>query len=200
VVVIVIDGYNVLKQVDPSSSGNDRKRGAFVAQLGAYAAKRKHYLVVVFDGGPYDRAYREHQDGIEVVYSGAAHTADEYICNYMTRRQNVELLLVSSDHELCMYADRLDFVSIDSCYFYRIVQDTLRASVAGNQARYHKTRNREQAIKLHHDTSPELDAYMYQAVHDMVTKDKERSQSVRSTKRDEVTRRERRLLNILKKL
>lgn len=183
-----------------SNSGDDRRRSTFIAQLGAYAAKRKHDLVVVFDGGPYDRAYCEHQNGVEVVYSGSAQTADEYICNYMTMRQNVELLLVSSDHELCTYADRLDFVSIDSCYFYRIVQDMLSTSVAGHRVRYKKTQSGEQAIKLHHDTSPELDAYMQQAVHYMVIKDAEMSQSARPARRDEVTRRERRLLNILKKL
>ena len=144
-VLIVIDGYNVLRQTGVSGASDVHKRDLFVTQLDAYAAKRKHHIIVVFDGGPYDRPYRGYQGGVQVVYSGSGQTADEYICDYLTMQQNVELLLVSSDHELCIYADRLDFVSIDSCYFYRILRDTLSVSAASSVARYKRIQDTRMA-------------------------------------------------------
>src|SRR3989338_7567717 len=49
--IIIIDGYNLLRLVHGSEC-NDAQRRAFVNFMGRYMKKRLHKLVIVFDAGP----------------------------------------------------------------------------------------------------------------------------------------------------
>ena len=77
--LLLIDAYNVLKRVTPSVIVDERERSRFVEQLGRYAKKKQHKIVLVFDGGFSGRATQERLFGIYVVYSGFEQTADDYI-------------------------------------------------------------------------------------------------------------------------
>ena len=126
--ILVIDGYNLLKHIDPYREVSEHERTVFLHMLKRYARRKKHKLVVVFDGGPFEWPHRETVGGATVIYSGRRETADEVIMHYVKDHKAKDLLLVSSDHELNLFASKHGIVSIGSDDFYRLVQDALEKS------------------------------------------------------------------------
>ena len=63
--IILIDGYNLLKQLH-GPTVSDMQRGAFANLLGRYIKKRNHKITVVLDGGPYLYPTFEKQKGITI--------------------------------------------------------------------------------------------------------------------------------------
>ena len=71
--ILVIDGYNLLKQIFPGIKESlEKQRLQFIRQLSYYKSKKTDIkdIVVVFDAGPSSHATREVRSGIVVVYSG----------------------------------------------------------------------------------------------------------------------------------
>ena len=128
--ILLIDAYNVLKQVFSAEFIDDRKRKNFIGQLGRYAKKRQHKIVLVFDGGPYDRATKERISGVYVVYSGSLESADDYIKRYLKENKELDLLLISSDRDLRNTAKRFNIESMQAPDFYKIMQSTLKSGVS----------------------------------------------------------------------
>ncbi|HEV2601731.1 MAG TPA: NYN domain-containing protein [Candidatus Babeliales bacterium] len=153
--VIVIDAYNILKQILGGKFISDHERNIFIRRLGLYAKKRNHTVVAVFDGGLDDRAVKERVYGIYVVYSGLQETADTYMKRYIEEHQQYDLLLVSSDRELCTWAERYNVQSFPALEFYMQVNSVLKSKQEGSGG------NRNKAIIKTTDTdNPELDALM----------------------------------------
>ena len=195
--IIVIDGYNVLKQIAPAELVSERERNQFIAVLGRYAKRKKHKLVVVFDGGPYEWAHKEPVHGVCVVYSGIHESADEYIVHYLEERKTRDILLISSDHELCLRASEFAIPSLGSGDFYTLVQEALR-----KKDEQRAMQQKEKAVKITQAKNAELDALMIEASQhvpikreDLTSADK---QQVRPSYR--VSKKERKLLAKLKKL
>ncbi len=120
--ILVIDAYNVLKQVSPEIFIQEPQRTHFLHQVARYGKAKGHKMVVVFDGGPYDRPYKQQGKGIVIVYSGTQESADDYIRSYIEQTKTYELLLISSDRALCKWALQRGVESIDSVAFYAIIQ------------------------------------------------------------------------------
>lgn len=123
--IILIDGYNVLKRMGPHTEISEHARRAFIKMLGNYAYKKKHELILVFDAGPYEWTYKERVDGLTVVYSGRFQTADEFIMDYLDVHHAKEILLVSSDNEIGRHASGLEVPSIGSEDFFIIIKEAL---------------------------------------------------------------------------
>ena len=153
IMILLIDAYNVLKQVFPSELIGERRRKNFIDELGRYAKIRQHKVMLIFDGGPYDRATKERISGVYVVYSGSLESADDYIKRYLREHKSLDLLLISSDRDLRSTAQHVKIESMRSKDFYKIVQKTLRAGVA------EKTKESE-AIKTSEGQNQELDEIM----------------------------------------
>ena len=49
--IILIDGYNLLKQRNPGIYVEDSVREQFIRLLGAYHKRRGHVMMLIFDGG-----------------------------------------------------------------------------------------------------------------------------------------------------
>jgi len=128
--ILLIDGYNVLKQVFPAQIIGERQRKKFIENLGRYGKKRQHKIVLVFDAGPYERSWQEKVAGVYVVYSGTLETADDYIKRYLEEHRELDILLVSSDRELRSAAARWSIESMRAPEFYKIVQEFLKSGVA----------------------------------------------------------------------
>ncbi len=124
--IIVIDGYNVLKQVDANRKIGKEERGQFIQMLSNYHHRKKHAIVLVFDGGPCTWPSKEVIAKVKVVYSGFKKTADAVIMDYIKNNHAKDVLLVSSDNELARYAQKFDLVSIGSEEFYYLLQEALR--------------------------------------------------------------------------
>lgn len=121
---IIIDGYNVLKQVIESIQVSERQRRAFIALLGKYADRKKHSISVVFDGGPTTWPSQEKDHGITIIYSGTKQNADEVIKKMLQARPH-GILLVSSDNEIKQAAARTGAQSINAPDFYKLVKEEL---------------------------------------------------------------------------
>jgi hypothetical protein len=123
--IIIIDGYNVLKQLNPNSS--EKTKQHFISQLSSYAERKHHTLIIVFDGGdqPYD--YSEHYNKVKVIYSGYKQTADDVIKALLEKMKNEDALLVSSDRELVRYAHRNTIESSDALAFYHLIKPEMPA-------------------------------------------------------------------------
>ncbi len=126
--ILVIDGYNLLKHIDPYRDVSEHERTVFLHMLKRYARRKKHKVVVVFDGGPYEWPHKGTVGGMLVIYSGGRETADDVIMHYIDDHKTKDLLLVSSDHELNLFASKHEIVSIGSDDFYRLVQVALEKS------------------------------------------------------------------------
>lgn len=155
--IIIVDGYNLLKQLFPAALVSERERHTFIMYMRSYARKKEHEIVIVFDGGPYTWPTKEDHSGIRVVYSGVHESADDYIKYYIDRHTNQDLLLVSSDRELCVHADKRGIASINSLDFYHIIRTTMQESGAAYE------RSADQARKLSDEDNAELDAIMHEA-------------------------------------
>lgn len=121
---IIIDGYNVLKQMLVSTQIELPQRRAFINMLGKYGKKKNHSITVVFDGGPATWTTQEKDHGITVIYSGTKYSADDVI-KKMLLEKHFGVLLVSSDNELKTAAARQEIVSMNAQDFYTLVKDEL---------------------------------------------------------------------------
>lgn len=128
--IIVVDAYNVVKQIVNKKEISEPERAAFLNQMHKYARQREHQMILVFDGGPNQWPEQEHDGNLSIVYSGYQETADNYIKHYLTQHKSKDLMLVSSDRELRDMADRLGVAWIDSVSFYRIVQQRIKEQLS----------------------------------------------------------------------
>jgi hypothetical protein len=129
--IILIDGYNVLKMVFPKALVDENQREKFIGQLARYAHMTHNKLYVVFDGGDESRPLFLQRRDITIVYSGYRDSADTVIKGLLEEEQQKEVLLVSTDRELNRYAAAYDIPSMESLVFYGYVRDRLHA---GEQA------------------------------------------------------------------
>jgi predicted RNA-binding protein with PIN domain len=149
-------------------------------------------VVVVFDGGPYQWPHKEQVAGIKIIYSGARDTADAVIMHYIADHKTKDLLLITSDHELNLFASKHTIVSIGSDDFYRLFQEGLQEQQEEVQ---------EISVTLDEDElESDLDTLMAQASEMVPCKEEDilpnevPSRSSRSSKKDRL------LLKKLKKL
>lgn len=193
--ILVIDAYNVLKQVLPSLQIGERERARFIEQLGRYARYRQHKVILVFDGGPYDRATQERSAGVYVVYAGWHESADDYIKRYLSEHRELDIVLVSSDREVRAVADRLQIESVQAQEFYGLMQAALIESSSVNT-------RQTQAMKTSESRNDELDALMMagSAVVQGKVEDVTVEQRDRSSKAIRLSKKERKKIKKISKL
>lgn len=120
---LIIDAYNILKQVSPKLYVEDRERSAFIEKVVYYTHQRNNQAIIVFDGSPPDdKPLREQLDMVSVVYAGWNTQADTFIHQYVKKHKGRDLLLVSSDRQLCALVAEYKVPSVDALLFYKILQ------------------------------------------------------------------------------
>lgn len=124
--ILVIDGYNLLKQIFPGVKGPiDKHRDQFIRQLGYYQQKKRKEIkevIVVFDAGPFGHATREITHGVVVVFSGQKSNADNWIIDFAERKKNEEILVITMDRKLIEACCRFGASALSSIEFYHIMQ------------------------------------------------------------------------------
>jgi len=195
-VIILIDAYNMLKQIIIRREVADRERTRFLSLMSRYGNKKKHYMVVVFDGGPYEWLHKERVHGIQVVYSGVHQTADDYIKHYICGHQESDLLLVSDDRDLNAYAARFSMPSISPRDFYILVQEALHVEVS------HRSQVEQIATKISDESCADVDSLMQEASRTVPTKRVDQSDMAHTGLADgrKLSKEDRKLLQKLKKL
>lgn len=161
--ILLIDGYNVIKQALGKQEISEFEREDFIKMLGKYAKIRGHKIRLVFDGGPSYSAIKESRYDINIVYSGAKESADDYIKRYMDKNKSLDVLLVSTDREICRYAFRLRIEQIDSKDFYDIFIKTIESGKYLENGNFIGKNKNSKVVKLSETENPDLDLLMEQS-------------------------------------
>lgn len=193
--VLLIDAYNVLKQVMPSEKIGDRERARFIEELGRYARLRGHKVVLVFDGGPYDRAFQERVAGVYVVYAGWQESADDYMKRYLDEHRELDMVLVSSDREVRAAAHRFHIESIPAPDFYSVMRLALQEELS------FKGKETE-VVKISESDNEELDALMRAGSFAVQTKAEDALERIgsRESKAHRASKRDRKTIKKIRKL
>lgn len=194
--IILIDAYNMLKQIITRREVAQHERTWFLSLMGRYSNKKKHHMVVVFDAGPYEWLHKERVHGVQVVYSGLHETADDYIKQYIRGHTEADLLLVSDDRDLNHYAARFSMPSISPRDFYILVQEALHAPVAD------RLQSEQVATKIIDESHADVDLLMQEASCMVPTKRADEPDITHTGLADgrKLSKEERKLLQKLKKL
>lgn len=189
--ILIIDGYNVLKQVQGHKSTSHHELKVFVDELAGYFKRRGLEATVVFDGGPTPYPDATHKPFGHVVYSGYKECADTLIKRFLDDYKGREVVLISSDRALRDYAHERGFESLGGQEFYHdYVRKIHRNPPVVDQGIH----------KLATDTDPELDALMMEAARMTSQKDGQADMGVRHAKTQTLAKKERKRLKILDKL
>jgi len=107
--IIIIDGYNLLPNLNIKGSSFEQKRENMIAQLLDFVEVNPANITVVFDGTHNPSMHRgnETHGGIKVIFSAQGETADDVIENLIAGRKGKarDYLIVSSDRRLQTYAE-----------------------------------------------------------------------------------------------
>lgn len=188
--LIIIDGYNLLKNVLKCDFISDTQRLEALSMLAKYARGKRHELVIVFDAGPVQYPSRESYQGIQVIFSGQHMNADDFIISYLAENKQRDPLLVSTDKQIRSAAARLQLDSINSWDFYQYVRNS---SIPEQNHKIHRENN----IQVYTAYDDDLDAIMLDAAAKMQVKQDDQDGFVGVFKK---TEKNKRLAQKLKKL
>lgn len=217
--IVIIDGYNLLKQLFPDAPKNMvKQRDAFIRQLGWYQAQKQDsidQIIVVFDGGPEKHATREIKSGIVVIFSGIKSSADNWIINFAEKNRDKEMLLITLDNGLRKECLRYGADAVSVFDFYKIMQETI-LSFAEQTSNYQlsdteiqKYKNDDMYTSFNEELESKnflqkqgLDLLMEQASGSIPTEKlfEEKKEPVRRSKHMTLSKKEKRLLSKIKKI
>jgi uncharacterized protein len=158
-VLIIIDGYNLIKQSD-NLRRYERKsleagRNALVTKLAEYEKKKGHRIIVVFDGGKSGSPDegRDREGKINIIYSRYGERADDVIKRLAAEAVG-DIIVVSSDREISSYATQLGKTPLASPEFETIMNKVIsfepRPSAAAPKKEFneHQTKKKGPAKRL----------------------------------------------------
>lgn len=128
--VLLIDGYNVLKRSGHGDVISAEERGAFLDLVDRYLALKKHEGAVFFDGG--ESSLPTHwrwSERLVVHYAGNQKSADDLLLDALAEAERDRYLLVSSDRELIDAAEARGIASLGAEDFYQRAGEVVRSAV-----------------------------------------------------------------------
>lgn len=124
--IIIIDGYNLLKKVFPMVKGLfSKQKQLLIKQLSLYKTSKIgviEAIIVVFDGGGLNYSTKENILGISVVHAGVVSSADDWIIDFVSKTSHRDILLVSLDRGLGAACEEYGIASIRVDDFYDLMQ------------------------------------------------------------------------------
>lgn len=194
---ILIDAYNLLKYRVGSPQVTLQQRQAFLAQLALYASLKGLEVMVVFDGGDAVRPEVTRYKGLTLVHSGYRIDADSYIIEYIDGKKNkAGMLVVSSDRNLCTAVKSRSVETINSPSFSALLTKATKEGVPVK-----RVLNQSAVLKAEgYESSHELDMLMVQAGAFATKKEDNGSLSHLKSKSYTVSKAEKKIQKIVKKL
>jgi predicted RNA-binding protein with PIN domain len=194
--IIIIDAYNVLKYFNQAKYITDKQREQFISLLADYAKHKKHTLLAVFDGGDYDRPAHFKKNGITVIYSGHTTTADSVVISLL-KNYTGSAVVISNDKEIHQYALKNNVQVVSSQQFYEYLDQATSIPLP----RVVQDKRLPQKRKGH-SSSQEVDQLMELASSIVVHKDERvhPDQNKRSDKSVSLSKKEKKKLNVIRKL
>lgn len=190
--VLLIDGYNLLKYIIKKTYATAQEQSWLIKKLEEYATIKKHAIIVIFDGGPYVRPTYTKRGQVAILYSGTQETADEVIKDYVMAHSNDQMIVISSDNGLYSFASRLRVTTVDAQAFYTLLREQKEPALK-------LERSSGKAQKLQTESNPGLDELMELGTEYVLHK-KEPEEQKHKQKQEKLSKEERRLLRISKKL
>jgi len=130
--IILIDGYNLLKQLFTGHKQIlDAQKAIFLRQLSAYKQLKIDTtldIIIVFDGGPSTHATRLIKNGITIIQSGTKQSADDWIIDFTVRNKNKAITVVTLDRALKNATKFNNADSMDVHIFYTLMTGALQTS------------------------------------------------------------------------
>ncbi len=138
---VIVDGYNVIFKI-PELGANTKKcdieilRNRFLSILEQYKEKRRHKLIVVFDGQGSGVSYKSNISGIGVVFPRPGLDADEEIKRMVSKSKRPrEIMVVTSDREIKRFVEKYGSKVMEPLEFYRHVTKKIVRETAGGRGR-----------------------------------------------------------------
>ncbi len=116
---LLIDGYNLLHVMKPRFHESlESERNGLLEVLHRYQSAKSVDICVVFDGSQIADLYanRDRMGNVQIVYTNADTTADEWIDRECARYPG-KFLVISSDREVVRSAERSQSMAISSREF-----------------------------------------------------------------------------------
>lgn len=172
---LIIDGYNLLKNVLRLQHISSDMRNQFLKRLGIYSQKKSVEILIVFDGGDASFNYSERIYGLEIIYSGFIDSADDVIMRIITAHVYQEnLLIISSDRQIIDLATSRRIDILKSEEFYNLLQ------VSESSFQNLKSSSSNIPKKITNEINPELDSLMEIASRQIKLKDESQNNLRRS--------------------
>lgn len=197
--ILVIDGYNVLNELYRQKLVHENQFRSFVQKISNYVVKKGHQAVLVFDGYSAFDIHRTDYPQV-VLYYAKTISADEYIQDYLYNYQTVELAVVSSDLEIYRYAMSLNIVTIQSAAFLALINQAAPDITSQTSAKGSSVKLKGPLHKSSTDENPELDLLMAESGNIPCYKLEESLPNTKSAPSKKLTKSEKRVLMIRKKL
>lgn len=119
--ILIVDAYNILKNISKTSLISEKQRTAFITLLSQYGTKKKHQIYIVFDGEP-QKNHDSARDNIHIIYSGHSQSADQVIIKLIERiNYKDNMLVITSDRNLKKNSHAHSIATLDSLEFYHFV-------------------------------------------------------------------------------
>jgi len=125
---IIVDGYNVIFKISELGYTTEKcdieiLRNKFLTLLEQYKEKRKHKLIVVFDGQGTDNSSETRVDGIDVVFSRQDLDADEEIKRMVRESENPRhITVITSDRDIEQSVKKYGCKVLEPLAFYRDIK------------------------------------------------------------------------------
>lgn len=194
--IILIDAYNVFKTVLHNQFVEKNEQIRFLNIFETYASIRNHKIILVFDGENNKAEFTDNYQLITIYYSGYKQTADDIIKKQLKILQGQDLLLVTSDRDICKFAMQYSIQSISSQRFYTLLQAVVHS----------KDQQDTFILRTIQKTStadnPYLDRLMEIGSRQLITKeqDKEIKSTMRSRYKEHNSKKDRKLLKQIAKI
>jgi predicted RNA-binding protein with PIN domain len=137
---IIIDGYNVIFKISELGYSTEKcdievLRNRLLALLEQYKEKRKHKLIVVFDGQGHGNSLETRAAGIDVVFSRHDLDADEEIKRMVSVSENPKhITVITSDRDIEQYVKKYGCKVVGPLAFYNdIKKKVARLQAAGQE-------------------------------------------------------------------
>ncbi len=131
--IIIVDGYNLLKQLYPNNKENlELHKKTLFRKLGVYKKIKQgtiKEIIVVLDGGSLVHAIREVHHGVTVLEAGYKRSADDWIIEYVDRYKTQEITIVSMDRALCFTCEQHGAFSMGVFDFAHAVDQIIKNTV-----------------------------------------------------------------------
>lgn len=199
--ILVIDGYNLLNEMYKQKLVSENQLRFFIQKISNYAVIKDHNVILVFDGYNSFDVYSQDYANISLYYSKDI-SADEYIKDYIYINKTKSLAVVSSDLEIYRSALSLGIVTIKSCAFLYLMNETASQPVkCGAVGKSATSKLKGPIYKSSEEENPELDQLMSESSNIPYYKLEENPQDTKnSIPQKKLSKSERKILNIRKKL